>query len=135
MVGRLSSFLAVANFAAAGRLSRAPRRGKASGCSVGDARLCGIGAALVLATLCAPAASAALITQTMNADLSLADSTTLQFNGFNPTLGTLTDVSADLSGTVNTSATITNNTDESQSVRAFAEGGVSRRIPNVTKYR
>jgi hypothetical protein len=62
-----------------------------------------------------PAARAAVITQTMTADLSLGGSTALDFASFDPTLGTLTDVTATLSGNVTTSVDVRNDTAETQS--------------------
>ena len=58
----------------------------------------GAALALVLTTLCVSAASATVISQTLHTSLSLNSSSTLDFNGFDPTLGTLTDVTATLSG-------------------------------------
>jgi hypothetical protein len=72
--------------------------------------------ALLSASVGAPAASAAVITQMMTANLSLGGSTTLDFNGFNPALGTLTDVTASLSGDVTTSLTVTNSSGQDEMI-------------------
>jgi len=70
-----------------------------------------------------PAARAAVITQTMTADLSLGGSASLDFASFDPTLGTLTDVTATLSGNVTTSVDIRNDTAEAQNdVQALYPG-------------
>jgi hypothetical protein len=84
----------------------------------------GAALALVLTTLCGSAASAAVITQTMTATVSLGGGAGLDFAGFNATLGTLTDVTASLSGDVTISATITNDTGEPQLVSGAASGMV-----------
>lgn len=78
--------------------------------------------ALMLTAIGAPAATAAVITQSMTANVPLDSSTTLNFGSFNPTLGTLTDVTVTLDGNVSTSLNISNSTDVSQFVVGLYNG-------------
>jgi hypothetical protein len=89
------------------------------------------GLALVLTTLCASAASAAVITQTLSAAQGLNSSTTLDFLPFDPRLGTLTDVTASLSGDVLALVTVNNSSLANQTVRTDVLGSEEVLGPNL----
>lgn len=94
----------------------------------------GAALALVLTTLCASAASAAVISQTLHTSLPLNSSGTLDFNSFDPTLGTLTDVTATLSGGVETSIQVLNTSGTSQNIDVFIRGMVTLSGPGSLSF-
>jgi hypothetical protein len=87
--------------------------------------------ALVLTTLCASATSAAVITQTLSAAQGFNSSTTFDFIPFDPDLGTLTDVTASLSGDVLALVTVNDNSAADQTVRTDVFGSEEVLGPNL----